>query len=120
RHTVCSWLMMENANIFHKLKAKRAPIMNRECRHCHRPFAAQDFVKEESKNMEADRKRLGLEGVHFLYYTCSACGHDDIFLDILHLEGESPEEFQKRREGLEAAVRQTDAEPVKVTITERP
>ena len=94
--------------------------MNRECRHCHRPFAAQDFVKVESKNMEADRKRLGLEGVRFLYYTCSACGHDDIFLDILHLEGESPEEFQKRREGLEAAVRQTDAEPVEVTITERP
>ena len=49
-----------------------------------------------------------------------ACRHDDIFLDILHLEGESPEDFQKRREGLEAAVRQTDAEPVEVTITERP
>jgi hypothetical protein len=94
--------------------------MLRECRHCQRPFTPQDFVKEESKNMEADRKRLGLEGVRFLYYTCPDCGHDDIFLDIHHLEGESPGEFQKRREDLEIAVRQTDVEPVKVTITERP
>ena len=94
--------------------------MIRECRHCHRPFTAQDFVKEESKNMEADRKRLGLEGVRFLYYTCPGCGRDDIFLDILHLESENAEEFQARREALEAAVRQTDVEQVAVTITERP
>ena len=93
--------------------------MNRACRHCHRQLTAQDFVKEESKNMEADRKSLGLEGVRFLYYTCPDCKHDDIFLDIHHLEGESPEAFQKRREALEAAVRQTDAEKVEVTITER-
>lgn len=94
--------------------------MIRECRHCHRSFSAQDLVKEESKNMEADRKRLGLEGVRFLYYTCPECGHDDIFLDIHHLEGETPEEFRQRREALEEAVRQTDAEKVAVTITERP
>jgi hypothetical protein len=93
--------------------------MNRECRYCHRQFTAQDFAKEESKNMEADRKRLGLEGVRFLYYTCPGCNRDDIFLDIHHLEGESAEEFQARRDALEAAVRQTDAERVAVTIVER-
>ncbi len=93
--------------------------MIRVCRHCSRPFNRQDFVKEESKNMEADRKRLGLEGVRFLYYTCPACKLDDIFLDIFHLDGETPEQFQQRREGLEKAIRDTDAEKVAVTVTER-
>ncbi len=93
--------------------------MIRVCRHCSRPFTAQDFVKEESKNMEADRKRLGLEGVRFLYYTCPACKYDDIFLDILHLDGETPEQFQKRRDALEEAIRVTESEKVDVTLTER-
>ena len=93
--------------------------MIRVCRHCSRAFTAQDFVKEESKNMEADRKRLGLIGVRFLYYTCPACKHDDIFLDILHLDGETPEQFQKRRDALEEAIRATESEKVEVTLTER-
>ena len=36
--------------------------MLRVCSHCHRPFTRDDFVKEESKGMEAERKALGLEG----------------------------------------------------------
>jgi hypothetical protein len=99
--------------------SRRDSAMMRECRHCHRPFTPKDFVKEESKNMEADRKRLGLEGVRFLYYSCPDCKHDDIFLDVHHREGETPEEFQARRDALELAVRQTHSETVEVTITER-
>ncbi len=93
--------------------------MIRVCRHCNRPFTAQDFVKEESKNMEADRKRLGLEGVRFHYYACPGCKHDDIFLDLHHLDGETPEQFQQRRDALENAIRVTDAAQVEVTLTER-
>jgi len=93
--------------------------MLRECSHCHRPFTAQDFVKEESRNMEADRKALGLEGVRCLYYTCPACGYADLFLDLLHRDGETTEQFEERRAGLESAVKQVHAEQVEVVLTER-
>ena len=51
--------------------------MMRECSQCRKPYAAQDFVKEESKGMESHRRALGLEGVRFLYYACRGCGHAD-------------------------------------------
>ena len=56
--------------------------MMRECSQCRKPYAAQDFVKEESKGMESHRRALGLEGVRFLYYACRGCGHADIFVDV--------------------------------------
>jgi hypothetical protein len=93
--------------------------MIRLCRHCSRAFTAQDFVKEESKNMEADRKRLGLEGIRFLYYTCPACKYDDIFLDMHHRDDETSEQFELRRDALEKAIRVTHTEKVQVTLTER-
>jgi hypothetical protein len=93
--------------------------MMRECTQCQRPFAPQDFVKEESKNMESERKALGLEGVRFLYYTCPRCNRDAIFLDLHYLDGETPEAFSLRRAELEAAVRQVHAEHIGVVITER-
>jgi hypothetical protein len=70
--------------------------------------------------MEAERKAAGLEGVRFLYYRCPACGVDDIFVDILPLEGEAHADYLKRRDAMEAAVRQlhdgsTKAEAVVVT-----
>jgi hypothetical protein len=55
--------------------------------------------------MEADRKAAGLAGIRFLYYSCPDCGIDDIFVDVLPLEGERPEEFRRRREEMEAVVR---------------
>jgi hypothetical protein len=97
----------------------RANTMQRECSECKRRFTTDDFVKEESKNMEAERKALGLEGVRFLYYTCSDCGHDAIFLDLHHLEDESPEEFNLRRAELEFAVADVHSDDVAVVISER-
>jgi hypothetical protein len=93
--------------------------MQRECATCRRHFTPDDFVKEESKNMEAERKALGLEGVRFLYYACPDCGKDAIFLDLHHLEGESEEAFEKRRSELESAVAGVSADHVAVVITER-
>jgi hypothetical protein len=95
--------------------------MMRECARCRRPFTAADFVKEESKNMEADRKALGLEGVRFLYYACPDCGQNEIFLDILRRDGESEENFRTRRSELEAAVEQVhaDRDRVQVVLQER-
>jgi hypothetical protein len=94
--------------------------MLRECTKCGRPFTVRDFVKEESKGMEADRKALGLEGVRFLYFTCPACGQADLFIDLLALAGESEEVFRARRAGLEAAIRQVQAEDTEVVLTEKP
>src|SRR5262249_32085005 len=93
--------------------------MHRECFQCHRPFTAQDFVKEESQEMEADRKALGLEGVRFLYYSCPACRYADILVDIHHRENETAEAFERRRADLEAAVRQVRGDNTAVVITER-
>lgn len=93
--------------------------MMRECSGCRRPYTAQDFVKEESKGMEAERKSLGLEGVRFLYYTCPECKHADIFVDIHPLEGESDEDYHARRSELEAAVQELHTKNVGVTLIER-
>jgi uncharacterized protein (DUF2225 family) len=93
--------------------------MHRECFQCHRPFTAQDLVKEESKGMEVDRQALGLEGVRFLYYACPACGYADIFVDIRRLEDETAEAFQQRRAALEAVVRQVQGDKTAVGITVR-
>jgi hypothetical protein len=90
--------------------------MQRHCASCERLFEAKDLAKEESKGMEAERKRLGLEGVLFRYYTCPACGHDAIFVDVRPLEGELPEVFRERRRQLEAVVTGLHAERVKVVI----
>jgi len=93
--------------------------MMRECSQCRRRYTAQDFVKEESKGMEAERKALGLEGVRFLYYTCPGCNHADIFVDVHPLEGEREEHYRSRRSELEAAVRELHAKNVGVTLIER-
>jgi hypothetical protein len=93
--------------------------MRRFCAHCHREFTREDFVKEQSQGMEADRRASGLEGVRFLYYRCPDCSFDDIFVDILPLEGESEEEFRQRKEALEEAARRINAKNVEIVLAER-
>jgi len=91
--------------------------MYRECSHCCRPFTKDDFVKEESRGMESERKAMGLEGTRFLFYTCPRCAYADIFIDILALPGDTPEGFQERRGTLEATVKGLHAEGVEVVVT---
>jgi hypothetical protein len=62
---------------------------------------------------------LGLESVHYRYYTCSACDYADIFVDVHPLEGESGEAFGRRRDELEAIIKQTDGEGVEVVVCAR-
>lgn len=94
--------------------------MNRECAHCRRPLTREDLVREESEGMEAERAKLGLQGVRFLYYRCPGCGLADIFVDVLPLEGEPEETFRQRRAELEQTVRQMHADGVKVVVAEAP
>ena len=78
--------------------------MKRECTNCGRAFTPADLARTESKNMEADRKAAGLEGVRFLYYRCP-CGTDDIFVDILPRPDELAEDFEHRQAEMEEVVR---------------
>ena len=93
--------------------------MLRECSKCHRPFAAKDLAREESKEMEGERKAQGMQGVRFLYYTCSHCGQADIFVDILQMESESPEEFAIRKETLQGRLKQLQGDHTEVVFTTR-
>jgi len=90
--------------------------MHRECTRCRRPFALEDLRREETTNMEAQRKSAGLEGVRFLYFKCPACGMDDIFVAILPLETEFAEDFEARRDAMEKVVRGLHAEGIDAVV----
>jgi hypothetical protein len=90
--------------------------MMRECTGCGQPFTPPDLAREESRNMEAERKAAGLEGIRFLYYHCAGCGMNDIFVDILPLATESDDNFQKRRSDMERVVRQLHADRVETVV----
>lgn len=90
--------------------------MLRECTSCCRPFTPEDLARDESRNMEAERKAAGLRGVRFLYYYCPACGTGDIFVDILPRPGESAEEFDWRRGEMEGVVRGLHADGVDAVV----
>lgn len=93
--------------------------MRRECTNCSRPFGRSDFVKDETKHMEAERRALGLEGVRFLYYRCPVCSCEDVFLDLIPLDGETEEQFSARRKSLEGRVQRLHGRDVEVVLTER-
>jgi hypothetical protein len=93
--------------------------MRRKCSHCRKAFTPQELAPEETAGMEADRKALGLQGVRFHFYTCSACGGADIFVDVLALEGESDEGFRLRRGALAAAVNEVQGDGVTAVLVER-
>jgi hypothetical protein len=93
--------------------------MNRLCSRCGRIFTRTDFLREESRNLEADRKAARLQGVHFFDYHCPACGNEDVFLDVVRLDGESAEEFEARKAELEATARGVRAERLDVVVVER-
>ena len=93
--------------------------MNRQCSRCGRTFTRDDFVREESRSLEADRKAARLQGVHFFDYHCPACGNEDIFLDVVRLDGESTEQFEARKAELETTARQVRADRLGVVVVER-
>jgi len=93
--------------------------MMRLCSHCGKEFTPQELDREDSKGLESERKALGLEGVLFRYYTCSACAQADIFVDVLPLQGESEGEFRERRAELESTLQKLEGEGVEVVVRAR-
>jgi hypothetical protein len=92
------------------------PMMHRDCTRCRRPFALADLSREDTGNLEAQRKAHGLEGVKFLYFRCPSCGMNDIFVAILPLETEFAEDYETRREAMEKVVRGLHAEDVNAVV----
>lgn len=90
--------------------------MHRECTRCKRPFVPADLRRDESRNMLAERKAAGLDGVRFLYYHCAECGMNDIFVDIVPRESESDEDYQARRDTMESVVRGLHADGVDAVV----
>ena len=90
--------------------------MNRQCTRCQRSFTPKDLSREDSRNLEAERKASGLQGVRFVYYRCPTCEMNDIFVDILPLENEFHEDFEKRRQAMEAVVRHLHAEDMEAVV----
>ena len=90
--------------------------MQRDCTRCHRPFNLGDMSREETANMEGQRKSAGLEGIKFLYFHCPACGMDDIFIAILPLHTEFVEDYEARRDAMEKVVRDLHTESVAVVV----
>jgi hypothetical protein len=90
--------------------------MPRDCTRCRRPFAVTDLSREETGNLEAERKATGLEGVKFLYFRCPACGMDDIFVAVVPRETEFVEDYEARRDAMERVVRGLHSEHVAAVV----
>ena len=90
--------------------------MQRDCTRCHRPFTLADMSREETHNLEAERKAHGLEGIRFVYFHCSACGMDDIFVAILPLDTEFAEDYEARRDAMEQVVRRLHGQNVEAVV----
>ena len=90
--------------------------MQRDCTRCRHPFAIADLSREETGNMEAQRRAAGLEGIKFLYFHCPACGMDDIFVAIVPLDTEFAEDYEARRETMEKVVRGLHSESIDVVV----
>lgn len=93
--------------------------MMRECQNCQQSFSPQDLSKEASKGLEAERKACGVHGVLFRLYSCSHCGHENLFVDLHPLEGETEEAFHRRREELEQAIQELPPTGADVAIVEK-
>ena len=90
--------------------------MMRQCTRCNRAFVPADLAREESREMAADRKEAGLAGVRFLYYRCHDCGTEDIFIDIVPREGESPAEYADRHAAMLIAARGLHGQQTDVVV----
>ena len=90
--------------------------MMQQCLHCSHAFMTSELSRDASKAIEAEREALGIEGVFFRCYACVECGHENLFLDVHRLEGESLAAFRSRRAEFESSIRQTPHESVEVAI----
>jgi hypothetical protein len=90
--------------------------MQHACTRCNRPHTFSDLALDEFEDMETQRQQAGLDGVRFLYFHCSACAMDDIFVAVLPLEEEPAEEFEARYDTMEEVVRSIHADGIAAAV----
>jgi hypothetical protein len=88
------------------------------CSHCQRRLTDDDLLQTESRSMEAARIAAGLEGLCFRYYTCPRCGFDHVFLEIVPLPEETPQDLHARKQEMAHAVQEVSALRTAVMIEE--
>jgi len=66
--------------------------------------------------MEAERKAASISGIRFLRYRCPQCETDEIFVDILPLDGETHADFEKRQHDMEEVARDMHGDRVEVAV----
>jgi hypothetical protein len=93
--------------------------MIRECLYCRQRFTPSDLAKRVSRKIEAERKSSGLRGFLFRCYVCSRCGQENLFVEFHPLQGETTYDLNRRRDDLEATIKQSRQGGVLVTLVER-
>lgn len=90
----------------------------RACIYCRQLLDTKDLLEMESRDMEAARNSLGLEGVLFRYYTCPRCGHDSLYLELGQLPGEIREDVERRKEAIARVIEDIQFERTSVVLVE--
>jgi hypothetical protein len=75
--------------------------------------------REETANLEAERKAVSLPGVRFRYYDCILCNRATIVLQVRPLVNETRAAFFKRQQTLDRVAREIRQDDLQV-ITEIP
>jgi hypothetical protein len=89
------------------------------CICCMHRLGPDDVLETESRNMEAARTSIGLEGVRFRYYSCGRCGHDHVFLEVAPLPSETPPDREQRTAALARAAREVRVVRTTVLVVEQ-
>ena len=77
------------------------------------------MLLRENREMEEARRASGLEGLRFLYYNCPKCGHDNLFLEVAPVAGESNHEFRVRKKKLARVVHQLSVVSSTILVVEQ-
>jgi hypothetical protein len=87
------------------------------CCACQTKLGRIAVLEEQSQDMEAARRAFGLEGVRFRYYCCPRCDHDNVFLMLIPLPGETHEQLGERKSALAAEIGSVTAWRTTVVVT---
>lgn len=93
----------------------RMGVMYR-CAECRCVLSDAHLLHQENKKMEAARRAYGLDGLHFHYFNCPRCGHDNVFLALTPIPGETREDLKARRALLESTVRSLGSHRTSVMV----
>jgi hypothetical protein len=87
-----------------------------KCDECQCVLSDAHLLHQENKKMEAARRAYGLDGLRFHYFNCPRCGHDNVFLALTPVPGETNEDLKARRAHLESTIRSVKGHRTSVRV----